>query len=142
MDLKNELVELLRVTAAIKELEAQQAALREIVRRVALDELETTGAARTWRLKGLGTISLTTYDPKPLITDEDAFAEFVEEHVDPQAVENVKRVRASDVERLCGLWERAAGAGVLVTTDGEVVPGVCLSCRPPALRVLPAKPDA
>lgn len=127
------LVELCNLEAGIARLGDQRDQLRRDLLAVALDQLDTQGAAPTWRT-ALGTVGLSVPKAKPTVVDSARFDEFVEVRYGVEAFEIVRRLRPEAFEALVAECSVTATAA-LVTPDGEQVPGITCSARPPYLFV-------
>lgn len=132
--IRDALIELCRVEAELAEITGRRDALRSALLTAALDELEETGAAPTWRTDQ-GTVGLAMPKASPTVIDEDAFAEFVADRYGEELVETVRRVKSTRAKEIFGSCSEAISSCALVTTDGETLPGVVLRARVPYLSV-------
>lgn len=82
-------------------------------------ELESTGAAPTWRIPGVGTIPLALTQDTVDVVDEAAYRAYVATRY-PDEVETVTQVRPAFSKQL---REQAAKRGVAVDDEGTVIPG-------------------
>lgn len=119
--------------AQIARLSEQRDQLRRDLLDVALDQLDTQGAAPTWRTP-LGTVGLSVPKPKPTVVDAGRLERFVEDRYGVEAFETVRRLRPEAFDALVAECSVTATAA-LVTPDGEQVPGISCSARPPYLFV-------
>lgn len=132
--IRDTLIDLCNVEAELAEITARRDALRSTLLIAALDELEETGAAPTWRTEQ-GTVGLTMPKATPTVIDDDVFADFVADRYGEELVETVRRVNPTRAKEIFGSCSEALSTGALVTTDGERLPGVVLKSRVPYLSV-------
>lgn len=107
----------------------------------ARDELDREGAAPTWRVSDIGTITLPVSQPTPFVHHPAAFLAWCKQRY-PDAIEHIEQVRGS--------FQTALLAGALLEEGevidggtGEVIPGV--SVRPggvPKALTIRATPEA
>lgn len=125
---------LCHLEARLGQLNAQREQLRTTLLTHALDEMERTGAAPTWRTE-TGTVGLTVPKATPVIVDEEAFAVFAAQRWGEEVTETVVRVRPKDVRVIFRNCSESLSNASLVTTDGERLPGVVLRSKFPFLSV-------
>lgn len=118
--------EVLRLEGLAAAANARAAAYREQLQTEAVNELRREGAAPTWRIGDVGTITLPTSTEGVVVTDAAALLAWCKERY-PTEVETVEQVRASFQKALLGRLLRSDGLAVDGET-GEVVPG--LTVRP------------
>ncbi len=89
----NELREILELTLEQQRIKRLIDLRRAKLDQFARDELERTGAAPTWKIRGLGTIRLdgAGVDPEPIayIADENALASYVAERTPTEAIATI-----------------------------------------------------
>lgn len=131
--------------AELAELTARQSALKAVVdrRRDALlarllEQVRTEGAVPNYKLKGLGTVALSCADPETPtytlgVTDEAALVAYVAREF-PSEIEIAPRVRPAFLAALTE-GAKVLPDGTCMTPEGELVPGITGTLRPPGLRV-------
>lgn len=132
--IRDTLTDLCNVEAELAEITARRDALRSALLTAALDELEETGAAPTWRTDK-ATVGLTMPKATPAVVDEEDFADFVADRYGEELVETVRRVNPTRAKEIFASCSEALSNCALVTTDGELLPGVVLKTRVPYLSV-------
>lgn len=132
--IKDIIEDLCQLEAHLARLSARRAELRELLLTAALDELEETGAAPTWRTE-VGTVGLTIPKATPVVVDEDAFATFVAQQWGDDQIETIRRVRPANAKAIFRVCSEALSSAALITRDGERVPGVVLRSKFPYLAV-------
>lgn len=130
MDVAAALDELLHLEARTGRLVTRAKELRADLLNEARHQRELTGAAPSWKVKGLGRVSMVEPEATLSVVDPGLLARWVgEEHPD-WLVSRVDDSRAADLLRTAN-----AVAGGAVTPEGERIPGVALVERLPYLSV-------
>lgn len=124
-----------QLAAAAKD---RSAALRQQLQTSAAEEYAAQGMAPTWRLPGVGTVSMPVTQDQIVVVDEAALCDWVERRT-PALVETIRRVQPNHLANILANTVAADGV-VLDPATGEVVPGLEARAggQPLALRFKPS----
>jgi len=124
------LAELLTVEVELARLSARRDDMRAVLKAEGLRQADDSGAAPSWRVKGLGAVALVMPEPSRRVVDEPLFGSWVRCHYPEKLISVPNPTWTSD------LLAKAVWDFCLVNPDtGEVIEGAAEVPRAPYLTV-------